>query len=188
MPFDEEVVSPELVLVAPELASVTWSREAAQASPETPAPPPRARRAHVPDVARAAAFLALAGAGLAVGLSLSVQSRTAAASAPPPAPATTASRPRIALPPGKPRDVSSLAVGVTRTSVSLTWQAAPGSPVVEIVRSPGLTGARPSSIYEGRRRSFVDSTVAPGTQYRYVVYAVTRGPRRSPGVPATVRP
>lgn len=194
MPFDDEVVSPELVLIAPELASVTWRREDAPAQPVARVArvaPGRARPASRRSVIRAVGFSAVAVAGLILGMSLSVQPRTAAASTPPPATRVSAPGPRtvsIVLPTGRPRDVSDLAVSVTRTSVGLSWRSAPGSPAVVIVRSPGLVGRRPSSIYEGSRSSFVDSTVRAGTEYRYVVYAITRGPHRSPGVPATVRP
>jgi hypothetical protein len=52
--------------------------------------------------------------------------------------------------------------------VSLHWQASAG---VEIVRSPGLNGARASVLYEGDARSFNDTRVRDGVRYTYTLTA-----------------
>jgi hypothetical protein len=52
--------------------------------------------------------------------------------------------------------------------VSLHWQASAG---VEIVRSPGLNGARASVLYEGDAGSFNDTRVRDGVRYTYTLTA-----------------
>ncbi|MGZ4408838.1 MAG: hypothetical protein ACXVY6_08620 [Gaiellaceae bacterium] len=201
-----DVVSPELVLVAPELAEITWRREAAAAWDRSLAAPAQTQvavgRTPFPgdQAVRAAAYCALAGVGLALGLgvatishhhstaAVSQVSATVSSSAVPAASITSAKPARFVLPAGPPHDVSSLAVSANQYSVELRWRPAPYSRAVLVERSPGRSGRARSAVYEGMRRSFVDDTIRSGTTYRYVVYGITRGGRRSPGVPAVVRP
>jgi hypothetical protein len=56
-----------------------------------------------------------------------------------------------------------LAKGVAR----IGWDRAADVVSVEIMRSPGINGARSTKVYEGKGATFVDKTVRAGVRYRY---------------------
>ena len=60
--------------------------------------------------------------------------------------------------------------GVTR----LTWSPAPAATRYELVRTPGVAGAKRSTLYRGPARSFTDRRVRNGVRYRYELLSVDR--------------
>jgi hypothetical protein len=70
-----------------------------------------------------------------------------------------ATAPKLALVKAK------LARGVAR----LDWERAGDVVRVEIVRAPGINGAKSTTVYQGNGAAFVDRTVKPGVGYRYLV-------------------
>jgi hypothetical protein len=60
--------------------------------------------------------------------------------------------------------------GVARVS----WKRTADIVRVEIVRRPGLNGARATTLYRGTGATFADSTVRDGVRYRYEVSAADR--------------
>ena len=56
-----------------------------------------------------------------------------------------------------------LGKGVAR----IGWDRAADVVSVEIMRSPGINGAKSTKVYEGKGASFVDKTVRAGVRYRY---------------------
>ena len=56
-----------------------------------------------------------------------------------------------------------LAKGVAR----IDWERAADVVAVELMRSPGINGARTTNVYRGNGASFVDKTVRAGVRYRY---------------------
>ena len=51
----------------------------------------------------------------------------------------------------------------------LDWERAGDVVRVEIVRAPGINGAKSTTVYQGNGAAFVDRTVKPGIGYRYLV-------------------
>ena len=49
----------------------------------------------------------------------------------------------------------------------IDWERAEDVVRVELLRSPGINGARRTVVYEGNGAGFVDRTVKPGVRYRY---------------------
>ncbi len=70
-----------------------------------------------------------------------------------------ATAPKLALVKAK------LATGVAR----LDWERAGDVVRVEIVRTPGVNGAKSTTVYQGNGAVFSDRTVKPGVRYRYLV-------------------
>jgi hypothetical protein len=58
-----------------------------------------------------------------------------------------------------------LASGVARVG----WERAADVARVELLRSPGINGAKSTIVYQGSGTAFVDRTVKPGIRYRYLV-------------------
>jgi hypothetical protein len=58
-----------------------------------------------------------------------------------------------------------LAQGVARVG----WEKAPDVVQVELVRTPGVNGARRTTVYQGTGTTFVDRTVRQGVRYRYEI-------------------
>jgi hypothetical protein len=85
--------------------------------------------------------------------------------------------------------------------VRLGWQRPSDAVAVELVRSPGVNGARSTVVYRGTGRSFADTTVRTGVRYRYLltlrdeagnaagtaVTAMSRLPLHRPALGAVVR-
>ena len=186
-PGDLEVVSPELVLVSPELAAVTWRREALEPPGPArrptlvpaPAPPqgPRSPRPPRPTAHLLAIYAAVAAAGLAAGL---IAFGTHHGSVLPPVTSAAPGGPAV-------HDILSLEASSTGRVVHLRWQPSPDAASVLVVRTPGRRGRRSSVIYRGTKRAVTDRSVSLGRTYRYVVFGV-RGGLRSPGALAVVRP
>jgi hypothetical protein len=51
----------------------------------------------------------------------------------------------------------------------LGWARPPDAARVEIVRSPGVNGAKATTVYEGTGAAFVDRTIRAGVRYRYAI-------------------
>lgn len=51
----------------------------------------------------------------------------------------------------------------------LGWARPPDAARVEIVRSPGVNGAKATTVYEGTGAGFVDRTIRAGVRYRYAL-------------------
>jgi hypothetical protein len=60
--------------------------------------------------------------------------------------------------------------GVTR----LSWARARAAMLYELVRSPGVAGAKRSTVYRGRKLAFTDRRVRNGVRYRYELLSVDR--------------
>jgi hypothetical protein len=52
---------------------------------------------------------------------------------------------------------------------TLSWKRAPGAKSYAVVRSPGLKGAKQTTVYRGTKTHFVDRRVKTGVKYRYRV-------------------
>jgi hypothetical protein len=61
----------------------------------------------------------------------------------------------------------------------LTWTQPPDTTKVEVVRSPGRRGARPSPVYIGERARFRDSGLKPGVAYRYTLTSLDQAGNRA---------
>jgi hypothetical protein len=86
-------------------------------------------------------------------------------------------------PPGNPRSVKAV---TGNRSVTIRWQP-PGDADfdhVQITRTQTTTLATPAEtvVYTGAKTSFVDSTVKPGNEYRYVIASYDKAGNRSAGV------
>ena len=64
---------------------------------------------------------------------------------------------------GKPK------VALERRLVRISWQRPADAASVELVRAPGMNGARSSVVYRGTGRSFSDRRVRDGIRYRYTI-------------------
>ena len=62
-------------------------------------------------------------------------------------------------------------VSIERRGVVLRWKASKDALSYGIVRRPGLTGNKPSTIYTGRAMTFTDRRLENGVEYRYTVTA-----------------
>ena len=73
--------------------------------------------------------------------------------------------------------------------VRLGWQRSADAVDVELVRRPGVNGARSTVVYRGAGRSFVDRTVRNGVRYRYELSVGDEaGNRAEAAAAATPRP
>ncbi|HWN21430.1 MAG TPA: hypothetical protein VNP93_05620, partial [Gaiellaceae bacterium] len=73
--------------------------------------------------------------------------------------------------------------------VRLGWQRSADGVAVELVRRPGVNGARSTVVYRGSARSFVDRTVRNGVRYRYELSVGDEaGNEAEAAVTATPRP
>ena len=78
---------------------------------------------------------------------------------------------------------------VVKGVARLTWQRSADAVSVEVVRTPGRAGARPTRVYRGSGSSFADATVRNGVRYRWeITTADVAGNVASTAVAATVRP
>ena len=85
--------------------------------------------------------------------------------------------------------VRNAAVKVVKGVARLTWQRSADAVSVEVVRTPGRAGARPTRVYRGSGSSFADATVRNGVRYRWeITTADVAGNVASTAVAATVRP
>lgn len=73
--------------------------------------------------------------------------------------------PYDATAPRLPRVTAQLGNGVARVG----WARAEDVVAVELMRSPGINGARTTNVYKGKGVAFVDRTVRVGVRYRYEV-------------------
>lgn len=71
------------------------------------------------------------------------------------------------VPPGLKR----VKVEIGGKGVALRWAASPDTVSYAIMRSPGLRGKKPSLIYTGPKRTFLDRRLENGVKYRYTVTA-----------------
>jgi hypothetical protein len=71
----------------------------------------------------------------------------------------------------KPPRLARVAAVLGSRGVALRWTASKDSVSFEVVRRPGLRGRRPSTLYHGPKRSFVDHRVQSGVKYHYTVTA-----------------
>ncbi len=71
------------------------------------------------------------------------------------------------VPPGLKR----VKVEIGGKGVALRWAASPDTVSYAIMRSPGLRGKKPSMIYTGPKRTFLDRRLENGVKYRYTVTA-----------------
>lgn len=71
----------------------------------------------------------------------------------------------------KPPRLSRVASKIGARGVALSWGGSRDSKTYAVIRQPGWHGRKPSTVYEGRRRSFTDRRVRNGVTYRYTVTA-----------------
>jgi hypothetical protein len=64
---------------------------------------------------------------------------------------------------GKPK------VEIERRMIRIAWERPADAVSIELVRAPGVNGARSSVMYRGTGRSFADKTVHDGIRYRYAI-------------------
>ena len=60
---------------------------------------------------------------------------------------------------------------ISRTGIALKWIASKDAESFTILRRPGLKGKGTSTVYNGRKRAFVDGRLRQGVKYRYSVTA-----------------
>jgi hypothetical protein len=72
-----------------------------------------------------------------------------------------------------------VAVEVGDRAAMLTWKQPPDTKKVEVVRSPGRRGSRPSPVYTGDGARFRDSGLKPGVAYRYTLTSLDEAGNRS---------
>jgi hypothetical protein len=60
---------------------------------------------------------------------------------------------------------------ITGRGIVLEWKTSKDTFAVDVVRRPGLDGAKPSTIYSGRAARFTDRRLKKGVKYRYTVTA-----------------
>jgi hypothetical protein len=228
----KEVVSPELVLIAPELAVVTWRAESRaahraaiaagrRAATETPLErnetPLTVRRSFLRPAFVLGAIAVSTGGFLVVSLlpgAATKSSQQLAATASfvgktGDLPTSTGTRdhnvtlsragglnavPAVGLtqpssgPEPAARDITSLSVSVGPGGVALRWTASSNAPLFLVARRRIDRHSGSTVVYRGRDHTFVDDgPLVSGGLYRYVVFVLRSGLRRSPGVPALVR-
>jgi hypothetical protein len=71
----------------------------------------------------------------------------------------------------KPPRLGRVVSEIGARGVALRWSGSKDSRTFAVLRRPGLRGPKPSTVYEGRRRSFTDRRVRNGVSYRYTVTA-----------------
>jgi hypothetical protein len=67
--------------------------------------------------------------------------------------------------------VARLKAKAGKKGIALAWLASEDASSFEVLRRPGIHGARYSTVYAGPKQSFVDGEVAEGVRYRYTVTA-----------------
>jgi hypothetical protein len=60
---------------------------------------------------------------------------------------------------------------LTAKGIVVKWQASKDTFSVEVVRRPGLKGAKPSTVFSGKARAFTDRRLTKGVKYRYTITA-----------------
>ncbi len=60
---------------------------------------------------------------------------------------------------------------ISRSGIALEWIASKDAESFTILRRPGLKGNKPSTVYNGKKRAFVDGRLRQGVKYRYSVTA-----------------
>jgi hypothetical protein len=71
----------------------------------------------------------------------------------------------------KPPSLKRVRAEIARRGVVLRWAASKDSLTFAVVRRPGLRGPKPSTIYSGKARTFIDRRLQNGVRYRYTVTA-----------------
>jgi hypothetical protein len=71
----------------------------------------------------------------------------------------------------KPPSLARVRAEIGRRGVALNWTASKDSLTYAVVRRPGLNGKKPSTVYTGPAKKFVDKRVQNGVKYRYTVTA-----------------
>jgi hypothetical protein len=71
----------------------------------------------------------------------------------------------------KPPILGRVRAEITSRGVVLRWQASKDTSSVAILRRPGLKGAKPTTVYSGRARAFIDRRMKRGLKYHYTVAA-----------------
>jgi hypothetical protein len=87
-----------------------------------------------------------------------------------------------------PGNVTNLSVTYGNRTVRLRWKPPtdPDFAYVELIREPGEDGQESDELYEGSKRTFRDSGLELGRQYRYLLVAYDEGGNRSTGVAIVV--
>jgi hypothetical protein len=106
---------------------------------------------------------------------------------PPPPPPPRLPGPPPVLPGRPPSNVLGVVVTAGSHTVTLRWQRPAGAVDVIIVRRPGRHGAE-STVYEGKRNTYVDRNVRDRVAYRYLIISRDGSGRLSSGVPTVVTP
>lgn len=71
----------------------------------------------------------------------------------------------------KPPSLQRVKTEIGSKGVTLRWTASKDSLSFTVVRQPGLNGKKPSTIYTGRAKTFLDRRLKNGVRYRYTVTA-----------------
>jgi hypothetical protein len=71
----------------------------------------------------------------------------------------------------KPPTLGRVRVEIASKGVTLRWNASKDSLSFAVVRRPGLRGKKPSTVYQGGSRAFIDRRLKAGIKYRYTVTA-----------------
>jgi hypothetical protein len=71
----------------------------------------------------------------------------------------------------RPPNLARVKAELEKKGVALRWFASKDSQTFEVERRPGLRGKKPSTLYKGPKRSFVDQRVQAGVKYRYTIAA-----------------
>ena len=71
----------------------------------------------------------------------------------------------------RPPNLARVKAELEKKGVVLRWSASKDSRTFEVERRPGLRGSKPSTLYKGPKRSFVDQRVQAGVKYRYTIAA-----------------
>jgi hypothetical protein len=121
-------------------------------------------------------------------LALAVPGTPAAAGAPPAGTATGPGPARVDRTP--PGDVQNVAVLSGDKSVSLSWRRPADADFdhVDVFRAEAQPGSEEAKVYSGPKLVLVDTGVANGVQYRYVVVAVDTSGNRSGGISVVASP
>ena len=71
----------------------------------------------------------------------------------------------------KPPSLARVKAEIGSRGIMLRWTASKDALSFAVVRRPGLKGSKPSTVYDGKARTFTDRRLERGTRYRYTVTA-----------------
>jgi hypothetical protein len=71
----------------------------------------------------------------------------------------------------KPPKLGKVGAEIGKRGVVLRWTASKDTHSVTVVRRPGMRARKPSTVYTGRARRFIDRRLKSGVKYRYTVTA-----------------